>query len=337
MLFSRLPGIGRLRPDASRQFRVERFQYAASDSKGRCEFSGGTGDAGGGIHAPVPPPLLRFPGAEIHRTRPAAAPAVIGLILRRTPHAHVVAVVGQLVVKLARSRVHPVQPVQPPADLVHDVRDAVGARGSVGPECIAKSLRVALVGIGHLVDGIGGGGGVLQAVRGIVPPAAHVQVLAAFGGMIDNDGVLRVAAVAQEGIPPAALLAHVMQHEIGRPVIDLRADGEAFRTRIARDDPVRAGGHERGKIEPGGGRHLPQGPRGNGFRPKHRLAAEHVHHLEFLRCRCRAQIDGHFRGPRKVAQLVGPDDGPSFLAESRQGKKDRQEKDGGGLRFHYFY
>ena len=133
-----------------------------------------------------------------------------------------------------------------------------------------------------------------------MPPAAHVQVLAAFGGMIDNDGVLRVAAVAQEGIPAAALLTHVMQHEIGRSVIDLRTDGEAFRTRIARDDPVRAGGHERGEIEPGGGRHLPQ-------------------------------------GPRQVSQLVGPDDGPSFLAESRQGKKDRQEKDGGGLRFHYFY
>ena len=146
--------------------------------------------------------------------------------------------------------------------------------------CIAGSPRHRATrrARGHLVDGIGGGGGVLQAVRGIVPPAAHVQVLSAPGGMIDDDGVLRVAAVTQERIPAAALLTHVMQHEIGRPVIDLRADGEGFRTRIARDDPVRAGGHERGEIEPGGGRHLPQGPRGNGFRPQHRLAAEYVHY-----------------------------------------------------------
>ena len=122
-------------------------------------------------------PLLGLPAAEIDRTLLPLAPTVVRPVVRRDAHAHVVAVIGQLVVKLPRLRVHPVQPIQAPANLVHDVRDAVGAGRPVRPVSVPEGLRVALEGIGHLVNGIGGGGGILEAVGGIVPAAPHVQVL----------------------------------------------------------------------------------------------------------------------------------------------------------------
>ena len=84
---------------------------------------------------------------------------------------------------------------------------------------VGESARIAFVGVKHLVDGVSRGGRILQAVRGVVPATAHVKMLTAFGGMVHDYGVFRVAAVLYEGVPPAALLPHVIEDEVSRSVV----------------------------------------------------------------------------------------------------------------------
>ena len=59
-----------------------------------------------------------------------------------------------------------------------------------------------------------------------MPATAHVKMLPAFGGMVHDYGVFRVAAVLYEGVPPAALLPHVIEDEVGRSVVCVARNGE---------------------------------------------------------------------------------------------------------------
>ena len=61
-------------------------------------------------------------------------------------------------------------------DFVHDVGNAVGSRMSGCIIGVTEGFRIFLIGKHHLVDGIGGGGGVLQIVRSIVPASADVYI-----------------------------------------------------------------------------------------------------------------------------------------------------------------
>jgi hypothetical protein len=139
-----------------------------------------------------------------------------------------VPVVRNLVIQLSGRGIHPIQPFQAPTNLIHDVGNPVATGRPVRPIIVRKSFRVPLKGEQHLVDGIGGRGGVLETVGGIVPASVHIQPGAVLRRirMPHDDGVFRVAAVAQKRIPAASLLAHVVQHKIRRTVIDAVIDGK---------------------------------------------------------------------------------------------------------------
>lgn len=145
-----------------------------------------------------------------------------------------VAVIGNLVVQFARSGIHAVQPVQPPFYFVYYIGDTVCFRQSGCIVGIAECLGVFLVGKHHLVYGIGGSRGILQVVGSIVPAAAHIDVLSGFCGVVHYVAVVYVAAVFQEWVVTATLLAHVVQQEVGCAVIDLCIDGEARRNGFSR-------------------------------------------------------------------------------------------------------
>ena len=133
-----------------------------------------------------------------------------------------VSVIRNLVVHLPRLRVHLVQPLEAPINLIHYVRDSIPARSPVSPMVVRERLRIALVGEHHLVNGVGRGGCVLKAVRRVMPTTRHVKectVLLRIR-MPDDDSVLAVTAVFEERVPAAALLTHVVQHEIGRTIIN---------------------------------------------------------------------------------------------------------------------
>ena len=114
---------------------------------------------------------------------------------------------------------------------------------------VGKHIGTLLIGKHHLVDSIGRGGGVLQQVGSIVPATAHIDVLAFLGGMILDVGILGVAAVALKRIVATPLLAHVIQHKVGRAVIDVAAYGHLRRGSLACLDVVIARSAEAGKIQ----------------------------------------------------------------------------------------
>ena len=214
--------------DLRRQFRVERCQYLGTQGETGGELACGAGYSGGPVLQSGLSPLLRFPRTVPDRSLHALPPAVVSALLAGKPHPDVVPVICNLVVHLPRLGVHLVKPQKPPPDLVHDVRNAVGARCSVGAVLVPEGLGIAPIGKHHLVNRIGRGCGVLQAVRGIMRAPYDIQMGTVLRriGMSDNDGVVGVAAVTKERIPAAALLTHVVEHEISGPVVDTRPHRE---------------------------------------------------------------------------------------------------------------
>ena len=139
-----------------------------------------------------------------------------------------VPVIGDLVVHLSRFRIHLVQPFQPPVDLIDNVRNPVAPREAVGFVIVRECRRTHHVGEHHLVDGVGGSRGVLQAVRSVMPSSDDIKMGAVLGGirMADYYSIMGVATVPERRIPPATLLPHVIEHEIGRTVIHSVIDWE---------------------------------------------------------------------------------------------------------------
>ena len=114
---------------------------------------------------------------------------------------------------------------------------------------VAKRRRILLVGKHHLIDGVGCCGGVLQAVAGVVPTAAHVEELPGFGWVVDDVAVFLVAAVLEERVIAASLLAHVAQHIVGGAVVDSAVHRKHFAAGIAGFDVVGARCGELAEIE----------------------------------------------------------------------------------------
>ena len=137
-----------------------------------------------------------------------------------------IAVVGDLVEHHPRFRIQLIQPVEPPAGLVEDVGYTVGPGIAIGLVGVAKGVGIFLVGKKHLIDGIGGGGGILQVVGGIMPAAGDVDQGRIPLREIHDEAVAGMAGIAQEGIIAAALLAHIIEQEIRRPVIHICSDGK---------------------------------------------------------------------------------------------------------------
>ena len=80
-------------------------------------------------------------------------------------------------------------------------------------------------------------------------------MLSGFGGMIDDVAVVYVAAVFQERVVTATLLAHVVQQVVCCTVVDLRIDGETGRNRFACFQIIRARFCEITEVQPVGTLH----------------------------------------------------------------------------------
>jgi hypothetical protein len=170
---------------------------------------------------------LRLAVGEIDRARAALAPAVIHrFILRQTP-ARVIAVIGDLMIKLVGRGMQLEHPLQTPARFVEEVGDAVGAgqtrRIDVNHrdmfharEIVAKSLgipmfRTEFVREEHLRGGIAGREQIFQQIASIMPAAARIQ-RRAVGQRPKNRATIGLMTVGvQPRIEAAALLPHEFQ------------------------------------------------------------------------------------------------------------------------------
>ena len=152
---SRIVGGLRLRSDLLRKLGVERPYDLRPESEVGGELPGCAGDSRGLVPVSAFPSPLRLAGAEPDRTVLPFPPAVVCLIIVRDSHPDVVAVIRDLVVHLPRLRIHLVQPLEAPINLIDDVRNPVPAGSAVRQAIVGEGLRIALVGEHHLVNRIG--------------------------------------------------------------------------------------------------------------------------------------------------------------------------------------
>lgn len=115
-----------------------------------------------------------------------------------------------------------------------------------------RTIRILLIGKHHLVDGVGGSGGILQVVRSVVPTPANIYVFAGFGGMIYDITVVSMATVFQERVVAATLLPHVVQQIIGSAIVDVHIDGETGRDGFTRFQVINARLREIAEVQPTG-------------------------------------------------------------------------------------
>ena len=190
----------------------------------------------GGIHKLAT--LLRFAVDVVHWTPAFRSTAIVGRVVLWHLGAYVVTVVSNLVIEFAFSRVHLVEPVKSPLDLIHNVGDAVDATRAVSLETVTKYLRMSLIGKHELIDGIGAGCGVLQQVGGIMPSTTHIQMLPFFVGVIFNECIQGVTAVVLEWVESALLLTQVVQQEVGSAVIHPTINGKHWRQGLSHPDAI---------------------------------------------------------------------------------------------------
>ena len=93
-------------------------------------------------------------------TQPLFVAALSGVLLhepikREAVPGAVVAVVGNLVIQFAFSGVHAVEPIEPPVNLIDNIRNTISTRHAVGLIVIGKCRWVLLIGKQHLIDSIG--------------------------------------------------------------------------------------------------------------------------------------------------------------------------------------
>ena len=138
-----------------RKLRIERLQDLRAEGKVRSELPGSAGYSGRLVLVSTSAPLLRLTGAEPNRPALTFSPTIIGLIITRDTHPHVVTVIRNLVVHLPRLRVHLVKPFESPVNLIYDVRNPVPTRRSVSQMIVRECLRIALIGEHHLVNRVG--------------------------------------------------------------------------------------------------------------------------------------------------------------------------------------
>ena len=234
-----LISIGSLGANYFGKFGIKRLQHLRTESKIACKFAGSACHAHCSIH--ILATLLGLTGAEIHRATVVGTIAIVGGVVLRQSHTHVVAVVGKLVIQFAFLGIHAIEPIHTPSYLVHNVGDTIGTGKAIGFVIVAKCFGILAVGKHQLIDGIGSGGGILQAVAGIMPSAAHVYVLPGLGGVIHYVAVFLMAMCIEVRIESATVLAQIVEHKIGSTVIHRAIDGKIGRARIAHADVIGAG------------------------------------------------------------------------------------------------
>ena len=224
LVYAHLEGVSGLASNLLGKFRIKGLQDDGAEGEVARELACRACRAHRGIF--VFATLLAFAVYEIHWALGVLAPSIVGGVIVWQLHGHVVAVVGNLVVELALLRIHAVEPGEAPVYLVHDVGYAVGSRRAVGLEAVGESRWVLHVGKHHLVYGVCRGGSVLQQVGGVVPSAAHVDVLPRLRWVVHYDGVFLVAKVLDVRVPATSLLAHIVEGEVGYATIHVTVDGE---------------------------------------------------------------------------------------------------------------
>ena len=211
LLDTLLVGSIRFRRNLGGKLGIEGFQHLCAQREVGCKLACRAGYTCRGVHASsFTTALLGFTAAEIDGSAQSRTVSVIYGILAWNAHAGMVAVISNLIVELARFRIHAVQPIQSPFNFINNIGYTISSWPSVGVIGVAEGLWILLVGKEHLIDGVGGGGGVLQIVTGVMPTSSDVQMLPRFGGVIDNVPIMYVATVVQVRIVATPLLTHVV-------------------------------------------------------------------------------------------------------------------------------
>ena len=153
-----------------------------------------------------------------------------------------ITVIGKLVIEFAFLGIHAIEPIHTPPYFVNYIRNPVWAFKAVGIAIVAEGFGVLLKSKHHLIDGICGGCGILQAVAGVVPSASHVDILPGLSGMIHYIAIFLVAVGIQKGIKTASVLPQIIEYKIGSTVIHSAIDGKIGRARIAHTDVISARG-----------------------------------------------------------------------------------------------
>ena len=299
-----LKSIGSFRLDGFGKIGIKRLQHLSPERKIGGKLSGSACRSHGGIEKFAT--LLRLPVNEIHGASIIGTTSIVGGVVVREFLCDVVAVVGNLVVEFTLLRVHFIEPIKPPINFIHDIRNAIGALQSIGLIGIGERLRVLPEGEHHLIDGISRCGSVLQQIGCIVPAAPHIKVLPLLRGMIANKTILLVATIGYKRIKAASLLTHVIEHKIGGAIVDIDIDRENGRNSAIRLDLIGTRSGKLREIEAESGRHIAQFAHRLHFRrSEHHLSGKRIHQLKRSDLnRLFADEHRHFRRLRQIAQLI---------------------------------
>ena len=221
-----------LRTNQGCKFGIEILQDTSAQSKARSKLTGCTCYTRSSIHELAS--YLRFSATEIHRATFSWTIAIVHHTFRWQSHTGMVTVIGNLIIKFTRFRIHAVQPIQTPFDFIDDIRNSVGFLMSIRIVCIPKSLRILLISKKHLIDGISRSSSILQIVCSIVPTSTNIQRLTGFGWMINNVSIMHMATILQHRVVSTTLLTHIVQQKISSTIIYSGIDREARRNSLTR-------------------------------------------------------------------------------------------------------
>ena len=115
---------------------------------------------------------------------------------------------------------------------------------------VAPDGGVLTVGEEELVDGVGGGGEVLQVVGGVVPSAAHVEVPTVEVAGEHHVAVVLMAERVMDGVVAAALLAQVLQGQLVEAAgIGVAADVDGDGLGVGNSQAVLTGGGDGREVD----------------------------------------------------------------------------------------
>ena len=127
-----------------------------------------------------------------------------------------IAVIGNLVIKLIRRRMKPQHPIQTPTRFVQQIRNPIRHRL---PQRIHRSPKTAcglasfpqLIRQQHLRRRIARRKQILQLIARIMPTAAGIHIAAGRHRPIDRPAIERMAHGIDPGVVPTPLLPHELQ------------------------------------------------------------------------------------------------------------------------------
>src|SRR5258706_589411 len=129
-------------------------------------------------------------------------------------HALMVGVITHLIKHPVGARVHLQQPSQPPRCFIQYIGLAIDAVKAVRQVVIGKRIRKIAKGGEQMIRRVGRRCAILQVVRGVMPPAHHVDMRAIGHGTVHRVSIGCVARILQERIEATALLPHIAEAEV---------------------------------------------------------------------------------------------------------------------------